>query len=76
VMIVPLKEPRAIESIAPTTAEVITPAKITEACLRDASFCRERGTGSELLYTVADRIPEIPAPREREYGNPTAPARV
>ena len=47
-----------------------------EACLRYAAFHRERGTGRQLLYTLAERIPKLPAPREREYGNPTDPAEV
>ena len=68
-MIVPLKEPRAIESIAPTTAEVITPAKITEACLRDASFCRERGTGS-LFDAFIEPLPGQLDCKPRGEGRP------
>ena len=44
-----------------------------EECLQDAAFHRERGIGRELKYTLA-RTPEIPAPIDREYGNPAAPA--
>jgi hypothetical protein len=49
-----------------------------EKCLKDAGFHRERGTGKEFLYTLAqaERTPVIPAPREREFGNPTVPAEV
>jgi predicted ATP-dependent serine protease len=46
-----------------------------EECLADGPFNLERGNGRTLLYTVAeDRIPELPAPKEREYGNTTVPA--
>lgn len=48
-----------------------------EKCLADGPFKPERGTGRTLLYTVADdRIPELPVPKEREYGNTTVPAEV
>jgi hypothetical protein len=50
----------------------------TEECLKDGPFNCERGTGKEFLYTVAEpaRTPELPAPKEREYGNSTVPAEV
>jgi hypothetical protein len=50
----------------------------TEECLKDGPFNCERGTGKEFLYTVAQpaRTPELPAPKERKYGNSTAPTEV
>jgi hypothetical protein len=47
-----------------------------EKCLKDAAFHRERGTGKEFIYTIAqaDRTPVIPVPIEREYGISTVPA--
>jgi len=36
-------------------------------------FERQRGAGKE---TLAERTPELPAPKEREYGNSTVPAEV
>jgi hypothetical protein len=47
-----------------------------EDCLKDGRFDRQRGTGKELLYTLAERTPELPAPKKREYGNSTVPAEV
>ncbi len=48
-----------------------------EKCLADGPFKLERGNGRTLLYTVAnDRIPELPTPKERKYGNTTVPAEV
>jgi hypothetical protein len=48
----------------------------TETCLKDGPFSCERGTGKEFLYTLAERTPELPAPKEREYVNSTVPAEV
>jgi archaellum biogenesis ATPase FlaH len=44
-----------------------------EECLQNPAFHRERGTGRELKYTLA-RTPDLPVPREREYGRLPAPA--
>jgi len=44
-----------------------------EACLENSPFNRRPGTSKAILYTVT-RTPELPAPREREYGRLPAPA--
>jgi len=42
-------------------------------CLKDARFDRQRGDRKEWRYSVI-QTPNLPAPREREFGNIPAPA--
>ena len=49
---------------------------LVEDCLKDGAFDRQRGAGKEILHTLAERTPELPAPKERENGNSTVPAEV